>query len=181
MASRTPSHEHSYTEVKRKSGRSRYQCLGTTGCLKWAPWEPAPEKHQQWDNSTPVLERVLNGLKNLPPTTPGIQPIEAEARAAVEIRAFEGQAKTYTITSANIDACPQRRLDASHYREDGSCFCPPEKPRCPRCERAIRLTTKGAIGKHDKGAYHRTPCLASGKDYEAEVALFHKHGKRQPA
>lgn len=42
--------------------------------------------------------------------------------------------------------------------------------RCPRCERAIRLTTKGLIGKHEQGPFHRTVCAASGLSYEAEWA-----------
>lgn len=42
--------------------------------------------------------------------------------------------------------------------------------RCPRCDRAIRLTTKGAIGRHDQGPFHRITCTASGRNYAAEIA-----------
>lgn len=54
----------------------------------------------------------------------------------------------------------------------------PERPRCPRCERAVRLTTKGAIGRHDKGPFHRATCNASGRNYEAEVALLAEKGRQ---
>lgn len=55
-----------------------------------------------------------------------------------------------------------------------------ERPRCPRCERSIRLTTKGAIGRHDKGAFHRHACSASGQDYAAEVSLLYEQGRQAP-
>ena len=34
----------------------------------------------------------------------------------------------FTITSTDISKCPLHRLDAKHYRADGSCICGPAKP-----------------------------------------------------
>lgn len=52
--------------------------------------------------------------------------------------------------------------------------------RCPRCERAVRLTKTGAVGRHDKGPFHHTTCAASGRDYNAEVIRLHTEGRQQP-
>lgn len=38
-------------------------------------------------------------------------------------RAPEG-VRAVVIRSSDLEACPQRILQAAHYREDGSCRCP---------------------------------------------------------
>lgn len=73
----------------------------------------------------------------------------------------------YTTTFHNMIGCPLNRLDAAHYRVDGTCRCHEEGERqCTGCGEVITLAEYEAMESH--GVDQRT-----ADRYDVEAGDFH--------